>query len=244
MSAPLRGKRVVVTGVTSGIGAALAELLVESGAQVLGLGRDEAKLSAVAARLGPLLEPLRVDLAGPAGRARAFAELATREGSVDAVVNNAAEVLYASPTELELDRWRRILEVNFLGALELVQALAPKLSPGGQVVNLSSVTARFLPNPKFAPYALSKVALEAWSEALRLELQPRGIQVSVLSLGLVRTPVYDKVSGFERTKAKLVEQVPHWLEARDAAEGILWMLSRPPHVQVSELVMLPKGQVR
>src|SRR5207244_4498627 len=112
------------------------------------------------------------------------------------------------------------------------------------VINLSSVTTRFLANARFAPYALTKAAVERFTEALRLELQPLGVKVSLLAPGLVDTPIYDKVSGFEKTRARLTEQVPTWLRAEDVAEAIVWVFEQPEHVLVSELVILPREQPR
>ena len=111
-------------------------------------------------------------------------------------------------------------------------------------MNVSSVVARHLPSAKFAPYAASKAALDCLSEALRLELHPRGIHVSRIAPGLVDTPIYDKVDGFERAREKIREQVPTWLSAADVAEAIVWMASRPAHLVVSELSLLPSAQAR
>ncbi len=98
-------------------------------------------------------------------------------------------------------------------ALELTQRVARDMLPGAQIINVSSVVAQHLPSAKFAPYAASKIALDCLSEALRLELHPRGIHVSTVSPGLVDTPIYDKVDGFERARQKIKEQVPAWLTA-------------------------------
>ena len=107
-----------------------------------------------------------------------------------------------------------------------------------------SVTARFLPGPKFAPYAASKAAVEHFTHALRLELAPRGIRVSLIVPGLVDTPIYDGLPDFARTRQKLVEQVPTWLRPDDVADAILWVVSRPTRVAVSELTLLPIQQTR
>ena len=244
MSSLLNGQWAVVTGATSGIGAAITEALVARGVKVAGVVRDAERLDSASRRYGEAFLPVAVDLSVCGKRAEAFARLAAELPRVDLVVNNAAEVVYESPVALDTDRWRRLLEVNLLAGMELVRAAAPKMRPGGQVVNVSSVTARFVAAPKFAPYGLTKSALEDWTEAIRMELAPRGIKVSLVVPGLVDTPIYDKAAGFERTKAKLVEAVPQWLSAKDVADAVLWMLERPAGVVVSELVLLPQGQSR
>ena len=91
---------------------------------------------------------------------------------------------------------------------------------------------------------LTKVAVDRLTEALRLELDPKGMRVSVVTPGLVDTPIYDKVAGFAKTRAKIAEQIPPWLTPADIAEAIIWVLSRPPHVVVSEVALMPVGQPR
>jgi len=240
----LAGRHAVVTGVTSGIGAALAVKLIGAGATVAGLARDAGKLDQAKARLGERFLPFAVDLAVPEARTAALGKLAGAVQWVDVIVHNAAEVVYATPTELGVERWRRLLEVNALAGIELVERLAPKLRAGGHVVCVSSVTARFAPNARFSPYAVSKAAVERFVEGLRLELDPRGVKVTLIVPGLVDTPIYDKVDGFGRTRDKIREQIPTWLSSEDVAEAIVWTLERPPHVVVSELVLLPQGQAR
>ncbi|HEV8320335.1 MAG TPA: SDR family NAD(P)-dependent oxidoreductase [Myxococcota bacterium] len=253
MTLPVAGGRVaVVTGVTSGIGAALARRLRAAGSTVVGLGRDEARLQAAAeapvaatgtAPAGGFV-PVRVDLADAADRARAAAQVARRCARVDVLVNDAAECVYELPSMLEPLRWQRLLDVNFLAGAELVHALLPRMERGGHVVNVSSVTARHLPGARFGPYAVTKAALEEWTRALRLEADPRGIKVTLVAPGLVDTPLYDKVGAFEPARARLREQVPVWLSAEDVADAVMWALARPAHVVVGELVLFPSGQAR
>jgi len=244
MNTTLEDKTAVVTGVTSGIGEAIAARLVLGGARVVGVARSAAKLDALKERWGGRFLPCAVDLAEGAKRARIFEELAGEHPRVDIVVSNAAECLYEAPLATHLDTYRRLLEVNVLAGIELLQSLASRVPSGGHIVQLSSVTARHLPAPRFAPYAMTKALTERFIEALRLELQPRQIKVSVVVPGLVATPIYDKVEGFAGTRAKLAEHVKKWLDADDVAETVLWMLTRPPHVVISEVVIMPREQAR
>lgn len=238
----LEGKLALVTGVTSGIGAATVRALLAQGMRVVGVGRDRARLAEAARELGKGFTSVLADLAEPEARRRAFAELA--EEPVQLLVNNAAECVYESPQELPPARLSRLFEVNVTAAIELTQVVARRMQPGAHVVNLTSVVARHLPAAKFAPYAASKAALDCLSEALRLELHPRGVHVSTVAPGLVDTPIYDKVSGFERVRTKLEEQVPVWLSAADVAEAIVWVATRPAHLVVSDLCLLPSAQAR
>ncbi|GAC1299675.1 MAG: SDR family NAD(P)-dependent oxidoreductase [Polyangiales bacterium] len=244
MSSTFAGKVAVVTGVTSGIGASLLDRLILEGARVLGIARDREKLVAIEERFPGQFTAFVADLSLPSARDRCFAELLEAAPSVDFLVNNAAECVYDAPLSLSVARWRHLFEVNVLAAIELTRAVAPRMKDGGHVFNTSSVTARFVPNARFAPYAMTKATLESYHHALRLELDPRGVKVTLIVPGLVDTPIYDKVPDFEKTRGKIKEQVPSWLRAEDVADASVWIASRPDHVVVSELVMLPRGQAR
>jgi NADP-dependent 3-hydroxy acid dehydrogenase YdfG len=244
MSAALSGKLAVVTGATSGIGAAITRRLVGDGATVIGVGRRADALAAEAARGEGRFIPLCADLADPGGRDQAVAAIGEHAPAIDFLINNAGEAAYASPLELGAAGWRALFEINVLAAVELVVALAPRLPAGGHLVNVSSVTARFTPNARFAAYAATKGALDRATEALRLELDPRGVHVTTIAPGLVDTPLYDKVVGFADLRDKLARQVPRWLTAADIADAVAWVVTRPAHVVIAELVVMPIGQGR
>ena len=244
-STRLQGQLALVTGVTSGIGAATVRALLAEGMRVVGVGRDPERLAAAARGFGGAFRPIVADLAVPEARRNAFETLgASAEEPVRLLVNNAAECLYDSPLTVPAARLSRLFEINVTAALELTQHVARGMTPGSHIINVSSVVARHLPAAKFAPYAATKTALDCLSEALRLELHPRGIHVSTVSPGLVDTPIYDKVEGFERARRTLREQVPAWLTAEDVADAIVWIASRPPHLVVAELSLLPSAQAR
>jgi NADP-dependent 3-hydroxy acid dehydrogenase YdfG len=242
----LPAKLAVVTGATSGIGAAITHRLIQGGATVSGVGRAANALAAETARGEGRFIGVCADLADPAGRARAIAELRDRTAGaprLDALINNAGVAAYAAPGELGAAGWRQLFEINLHAATELAVELAPRLV-GGHLINVSSVTARFAPNARFAAYAATKAALDHATEALRLELDPLGVHVTSLVPGLVDTPLYDKVSGFAGARDKIARTVPRWLSADDLADTVLWILSRPAHVVIAELVVLPLGQGR
>ena len=244
MPGALEDKVAVVTGATSGIGAALAHRLAGEGARVIGIGRRGDVLAEQVARGEGRLSAVCGDLADPRGRADVIAEVERAAPRIDVLVNNAGEAAYASPLELGAAGWRALFEINLHAAVELAVALAPRIAPGGHLINVSSVTARFAPNARFAAYAATKAALDHATHALRLELDALGVRVSWLAPGLVETPLYDKVAGFAGARDKIARQVPRWLSASDVAEAIVWLVTRPPHVVVTELVMLPVGQGR
>jgi NADP-dependent 3-hydroxy acid dehydrogenase YdfG len=240
----LEEKLAVVTGATSGIGAALAQRLCGEGATVIGVGRRREALVAQGNQLAGRFIAVCADLADPAERDRAIHEIAERAPRIDVLINNAGEAVYASPLELGAARWRALFEINLHAALEIALGLAPRIAAGGYLINMSSVTARFAPNTRFAAYAATKGALDRVTEALRLELDPLGIHVTSIAPGLVDTPLYEKVAGFTSTRDKIARQVPSWLTAADVADAIVWVTTRPAHVVVSELVLMPSGQGR
>ena len=233
---------IVVSGVTSGIGKATVDVLLSRGARVIGIARNEAALTSLASGWGPEFVPVVADLALESSRARALVEIASAANVIDAIVNNAAECLYETPLATSLDTWRRLLEVNVLAALHLVQGLRERLRAFGHVVNISSVNAGAVQNIKFATYGLTKSALDQLTHALRLELAAQQIRVCLVTPGLVDTEIYGKVEGFERVAEKLRRAIPKWLEATDVAEAIAWILAQPRHVVTAEIVLLPTGQ--
>lgn len=240
----LSEKCVLVTGATSGIGRATTERLIQHGAHVLGLGRNERVLSDLQRELGPRFEPVPCDLADTESRQRVGALLRRREPPVDVLINNAAECVFESPLTLSTEDLARLFQVNVVAPIELARIAAERMRPGSHIVQLSSITSRTVAHARFAPYATTKQAVESLTDALRWELHPRGIHVSTVLPGLVDTPIYQKVSGFESSFAKLKQQVPEWLRPADVADVILSILTSPDALVLSEVVLLPRNQGR
>lgn len=235
---------VVVSGATSGIGLATTKSLLECGYRVAGLGRKQAALESLESTLGDCFRGIQVDLAERSSINTCQRVLESLEGSVRGVVSNAAECVYQSVLDLEIDRLARLLSVNVLGPIALAQSLSRRLEPGGSFIHVSSVTTRFLPGPKFAAYAATKAAMETLVDGLRLELAPRQIRVSTITPGLVDTPIYDKVAGFDGARRKISEQVPQWLQPEIVANAIIYILSQPEQVNIADLVLTPTLQAR
>jgi ribitol 2-dehydrogenase len=235
---------VVLSGATSGIGLATARRMIAEGAEVLGIGRSEAKLAEVERELGPRFRPALAELSDATSRARLCERIRRLERPVDIFLSNAAECVYQSSLKLGSSGLRRLFETNVLAAIDLCQVVVPLMRCGSRLLQVSSAAARHLPDAKFAPYAATKGAIEQFTEGLRLELHPRGIHVSLIAPGLVDTAIYDQVPNFEPTRQKIIQQVPIWLSAEDVADAIVWVLARPAHVVVTELVVMPDRQTR
>jgi len=187
---------VVVTGASTGFGAAIARYLAGRGFRVFGTVRraeDEAALE----RAGVTAVRMDVTDSASIARAREQVERALAGAPLAGLVNNAG-IPAAGPLELfPLDELRRVLEVNLVGAVAVTQAFLPLLKASrGRIVNMSSVAGRGA-LPFLGPYAASKFGLEAISDSLRRELLPFGIKVIVIEPGTFKTAIWSKVEAMD-----------------------------------------------
>lgn len=180
----------MVTGASTGIGAASARELARRGFHVLAGVRREQDADALRA---DGIEPVILDITRPGHITELTAHVDARGGALRALVNNAAIQINAPVETLPLSEWRRQFEVNLFGHIAVTQALLPALRRGsGRVVNISSVGGR-VAMATYGPYAGTKFALEAVSDALRRELAPSGVRVVVVEPGAIRTEMADRV---------------------------------------------------
>jgi len=189
------GASVLVTGAASGIGAALARELARRGACVVLADRDRPEVEAEAARIaatGARAEGRGLDVRDAGAVEAAVASLFERDGRLDYLFNNAGIAVGGEAVDLWLEDWREAVEVNLMGVVHGVQAAWPRLvrQRFGHVANTASMAA-FLPTALAAPYGTTKSAVLALSLALRLEGEPRGLRVSALCPGVIRTPILD-----------------------------------------------------
>ena len=185
---------VVVTGASTGIGAACALDCASRGMTVFAGVRDPRAGEALAAKGGPSLIPITLDITDEPSIARSV-EVVQRvvgEAGLGGLVNNAG-IAIGSPLEvIALSQLRKQFEVNVIGQIAVTQAFLPLLRRGrGRIVNMGSISGRGA-IPLLGPYSASKFALEALTDALRMELQPWGIQVSIIEPGAIATPIWEK----------------------------------------------------
>jgi NADP-dependent 3-hydroxy acid dehydrogenase YdfG len=234
------GRRVaVVTGASSGIGAATARALAGDGYDVvLGARRLEA-LGEVAASCGGRALPL--DVTDPESVAAFAAEVSRR----DVLVNNAGGAKGADPVATaDEDAWRWMHETNVMGTLRVTKALLPLLvaSGDGLVLNVGSIAARE-PYSGGAGYNAAKHAVAAMTRVLRIELLGQPVRVTEIDPGLVRTEFSLVRFDGDAERADAVYRGMTPLTAEDVAECVRWVASMPAHVNVDSMLVLARDQV-
>jgi NADP-dependent 3-hydroxy acid dehydrogenase YdfG len=235
-------KTAVVTGASSGIGAATARRLAAEGYRVVLVARRKERLEALAAEIGDAAEAVALDVTD----VEAIGAFAAGLDSCDVLVNNAGGALGADPVAAaDPGDWRSMFETNVLGALNVTQALLPKLiaSGAGTVVMLTS-TAGHIVYEGGAGYAASKHAMHAMAGTLRLELFDQPVRVIEIAPGMVMTDEFSlkRFGGDAAKAASVYAGVPGPLVAEDVADCIVWSVTRPAHVNVDLLVVRPRAQ--
>jgi NADP-dependent 3-hydroxy acid dehydrogenase YdfG len=239
--ARLEGRRVLVTGASSGIGAATARRLADEGARVGLLARRSGELERLAATTGGVAVP--ADVTDVEASRRAVDEAAERLGGLDGVVNAAGLVRPALVADADPEDWRRMFEVNVLGLLHVTQAAIPHLRAGtrGDVVNLSSMSGRRLQSAQMGVYGATKAAVHTLSEGLRRELREDRVRVTVLAPGLVDTPIFEGLD--DEVSQRLRDAAPRaGLAAGEVAAVIADVLAAPGHLMHVEVALLSIDQ--
>lgn len=243
----LRGHVALVTGASSGIGEGVARALAAAGATVVVAARRADRLATVAAEIvaaGGIALPLELDVTRDDAAPPVVAEIRARFGRLDSVVNSAGVMLSAKVADARVSDWRKMVEINLLGLMNVCYAVLPVMreQQSGHFVNVSSISAR-LANAGSPGYAASKNGVGAFSESLRKECSPLGIRVTVVMPGIVETELFTHVED-AATRARFGAMIESMtvLQPADIAAAILYALSQPPHVSVNELVIRPTAQ--
>ncbi|MFD9208411.1 SDR family oxidoreductase [Streptomyces sioyaensis] len=237
-------RTAVVTGASSGIGAATARALAAAGYHVVLTARRKDRIEALAAEL-PHAEAYALDVTDRAA-VDAFAATLDRYPSLDVLVNNAGGALGAEPVATgDPADWRAMYEVNVLGVLHMTQALLPSLTASGDgtVVVLSS-TAGHGTYEGGGGYVAAKHGAHVIAETLRLELCGEPVRVIEVAPGMVRTDEFatTRFRGDTAKAAKVYEGVDQPLTAEDVADTVAWAITRPAHVNIDLLVVRPRAQ--
>lgn len=235
--------RAVVTGASSGIGAATVRLLRSTGWDVVAVARRADRLAELAAQTGA--EVVVADVTSDEDVAR-LAATVTAGGPVHALVNNAGGAIGVDPVASgSVSEWRRMYEVNVLGTLRVTQALLPALlaSGRGDVLVLSS-TAGHDTYPGGGGYVAAKHAERTIAATLRLELVGEPVRVIDIAPGMVRTEEFslNRLHGDRERADAVYAGVAEPLLAEDVADAVVWALTRPHHVNIDSLVIRPRAQ--
>lgn len=248
---PLAGRVAVVTGASSGMGAASAEHLAELGAEVVVLARRAERLGDLVARIeknGGLALALAVDVTDAAAVRSAADRVAAELGGADLLFNNAGVMLFTPAEALAEGSWRSEIALNVTGLTNVIAAFTPQLVRAAaergvaDLVNTSSVAASSV-LPAFSVYAGTKAYVTHLSHNLRAELGAQRVRVSVIEPGLVDTELKDHVadSGGPAFPEGFRAVVP-CLEPKDIAETVGFLACLPARVNLSHITVMPTGQ--
>lgn len=235
-------RTAVVTGASSGIGAATARALAAAGYHVFCAARRRDRIEALAAEIGGTA--VECDVTSEAS----VAALADAVGErLDVLVNNAGGAFggAAPVASAASDDWRRMYEVNVIGLLQVTRALLPALlaSGAGAILNVGSTAGR-IAYEGGGGYTAAKHGTQVVTETLRLELFDQPVRVMEIAPGMVKTEEFALVrfDGDADKAAAVYAGVAEPLVAEDVADAIAWMVTRPPHVNIDELVIRPRAQ--
>ena len=245
----LSGKTAIVTGASSGIGRATALTLAQAGADIILFARRKDRLSKVEADI-KVEGGKALMVTGDAGSASDIDKLLKRAlnwkeggGKYDIVVINAGRGLAGSTLSSDNSQWQELYQTNVIGASNLMRQAGHymKERKSGDIVVIGSVVGRNI-SPFSAFYGSSKFAIGAIAEGLRQEVCAHGVRVSLVMPGIV-TSEFQKVAGYDEDNFyKGIAHMGKLLEPQAIADGICWLLTQPPHVNVSEIMIRPTGQ--
>jgi len=247
MSNGLQGTVALVTGASSGIGEATARALAAQGATVAGVARRKDRLDALAADIGGLA--IEADVTDRE-QAEAAVERAARElGRVDVVVNNAGVMLLGTILDAPIDEWDRMVALNVQGLLYVARAALPHLRRAAEseprrvadLVNVSSVAGRRV-GVGGGVYQMTKHGVGVFSEALRQEVTGRYVRSSLIEPGATQSELVSHVR--EEVRREFATNLAQTLGAEDIADAIVYIVTRPRHVAINEVLVRPTEQVR
>ena len=236
----LKNKTALITGASSGIGAACAKALANNGAKVVLTGRNQTSLEQLSEEIGGRY--MVADISQNHEVIKLFDEIGE---SIDILVNNAGIAPKASIIEGKIESFEDLLRINVLAVVHCCQLAIKKFDPstGGQIINISSMSGHRVP-PSGGFYAATKFAVRAVTEALRYELkiQKNKTRVSMISPGFVDTPLLDNYFKGSEEKLSELRQRLEMLKPEDVANSLIHILESPKHVEIGDIMMRPRDQ--
>lgn len=245
MTVSLNGKVALLTGASSGIGLATAHALIAEGVRVVAVARSADKLAALAREASPddpaALTVISADISEPATAERIVAETMKTHGRLDIVLPNAGIYVGGDLVETAPEDIAALVSTNVTGVMTLVRAAMPHLiaQGAGDVLVTSSVSGH--QDIEWEPvYSASKHAVQSFVHTVRKQVAETGVRVGAIAPGIVLNPLWGFAHGSPEEADRIAERTG--IRSSDVAETILFMLTRPPHVVVRDLVLLPTGQ--
>ena len=237
-------KTALITGATSGIGRAIARLFAQNGMDLLICGRREERLQDLQQELGDRVKQYLVFDVRQRQAVEAALQPVVDRYQIDILVNNAGNAHGLAPIHQgDPDDWDAMIDGNVKGLLYVSRMVIPQMvaRQSGHIINIGSIAGKEV-YPNGNVYCASKHAVDAINNGMRLDLNPYGIKVSQISPGLVETE-FSKVrfKGDEARAASVYADLDA-LQAEDIAELALFMATRPPHVNISDVIVLPTAQ--
>lgn len=244
----LNGKIALITGASSGIGAATATKLAEAGAKVGIAARRTEKLENLKRQIeanGGEALVIEMDVVDTISVEAGVRKLVDAYGSIDILVNNAGLMPLSDVDQFKVDEWQRMVDVNLKGLLNTTATVLPLMieQHSGHVFNMSSIAGRKV-FKGLAVYCATKHAVAAFSDGLRMEVGPKhGIRVTCIQPGAVATELYDHITdaGYRQQMDELSGQMT-FLQGEDIGDAIVFAAQAPAHVDVAELFVLPVQQ--
>jgi NADP-dependent 3-hydroxy acid dehydrogenase YdfG len=250
--ASLAGSVCLVTGASSGIGRAVARTLAGPDVTVAVVARRADKLAALAREIdqqGGSALPVEADLSDATECAHVVENVLADTGRLDVLVTNAGIMSLGTAETADPADWTAMIAVNVVGTLAITHAALPALLEAAQgprgvsdIVTLGSLSGRF-PSAGRAVYSATKAAGRAFAEALRQEIAPRGVRVSTIEPGLVRTGLRDHLDPSVVQTLRDTVDPPESLEPGDVANLVRYLVTAPPSVHISEAVIRPTSQI-
>ena len=232
----------LVSGASSGIGAATARVLAKAGYRVVALARRRGHLAALAAE-SDAIHPLALDLRDGGALAGLTDALPEPLRQIDLLVNSAGHDVGGGVAFAEgaIDDWISGIEVNVAGLMRLTHAVAPGMAARGRgdIVNIGSITA-WQTAPRLAAYTAAKHAVHGFSLALRADFAGSGVRVVEIMPGVVKSGFAEsRLRGDAEQAARFYESFGDTLSPDDVANAVLWAVGQPPEVQVEEIRLTP-----
>ena len=239
-------KTILITGATSGIGLAAAKKLANEKNQLILCGRRQYKLDEISEKLSKSTNVLSLcfDVSDKNEVNRLLNDIPEKFGSIDILINNAGNAHGLDTIqEGSLEDWDNMIDINIKGLLYVSRAIIPKMveRKSGHIINIGSLAGREV-YEKGNVYCASKHAVNAISKAMRIDLNKIGVKVSEINPGLVETDFSNVRFKGDKNRAEKVYQGYKALQAEDIADIIEFVINRPGHVNIADILVLPQAQ--